>query len=82
MAAITVGTQAVELDTTSFRNPVIQNLGPGQLYFDWVPVTAATGFKLMVGAVYEFPRTMPRGHKVYLIASAPNTDVRVIGGAF
>lgn len=75
-----VGTAAVAANIKSTDSPVIQNLGPGNLYFDFdAAVSASTGFKLEVGMVYEFPRDLSlAGPKLYFIADAANTDVRML----
>lgn len=60
---------------------MVQNLGPGDLYWDVsnaVTVAGATGgVKISVGATYEFPADLSEGAgSVWLIASVADTDVR------
>lgn len=77
---ITVGTAATRLVIPGSNAPVIQNLGPGNLYVDHdSTVTTATGLKLAVGDVYEFPRDLNQGTgECWLVADAANTDVRYL----
>lgn len=61
--------------------PVIQNLGPGNVYLDTDgDVDALSGFRIAAGGVYEFPTSgasSPRG--IFMVADAANTDVRIVG---
>lgn len=77
---ITVGTSAVSLGLDSSSTPVIQNLGPGNVYIDSTDqVTTSTGLKLGVGDVYEFLRDLNQaGGEIFLVADAGNTDVRYV----
>ena len=61
----------------ALSRPVIQNLGPGDLYLDFVPdVAVGTGFKLEPeGPALEFSQRIARA--LYAVASA-DTDVRFI----
>lgn len=78
---MTIGTTAVKLPFGPADRPVIQNLGPGDLYFgsnDGVGIY--TGIKLVVGAGYEFPATLsaiPAWDEVWVVASEEGTDVRI-----
>ena len=77
---VTVGvvpTQLVSL--TGQTTPVLQNLGPGIIYFDHDPaVTAATGLRLGVGDTYEFPRDLVvAGGLLYAVADV-DTDLRIL----
>jgi hypothetical protein len=76
----TVGTTAVRLALPPNATPVVQNLGPGTLYFDTGnDVTVATGIRLPVGAVFEFVRDLSAvGGDLWLIADAANTNVRYL----
>lgn len=58
--------------------PVIQNLGPGDLYVDFDPeVAVGTGLKLEPeGAPLEFSQRVT--HALYVVASEDGTDVRFI----
>lgn len=66
------------VDTSA--TPVVQNLGPGNLYVDHDPaVTATTGFKLVPNSVYEWPHDLGQATGViYAIADAVSTDVRIL----
>lgn len=73
-----LGTTSQSIASTRER-PVIQNLGPGNVYIDTDgDVDSSSGLKLVVGAVYEFP-TSGSPSKIYLVADMPSTDVRIIG---
>lgn len=80
MTSVSVGTAAVNVtDIVARGKPIIQNLGPGNVYFDSQPgVTAASGVKLVVGATYEFAEMLGDETGLSLIADAANTDVRII----
>lgn len=80
MAQLTVGTTAVDvLAATGRGRPIIQNLGPGKLYFDSAPnVTTSTGIQLAVGASYEFASAISLETGLSVIADQAATDVRVI----
>lgn len=74
---ILVGTTAVQIPVDRSR-PVIQNLGPGDLYLDTDgDVDANSGLKLIPTAVYEFP-VAGAGMNVWVVATQASTDVRVI----
>lgn len=76
---LTVGVAAVPLGLEGTVTPVIQNLGPGDLYLGGADVTVADGFKLAPNAVYEYPRDLGQGAgKIHLVSSMANTDVRVL----
>jgi hypothetical protein len=57
---------------------MLQNLGPGLVYFDNDPdVSIETGIQMSVGAVYEFPRDVSiGGGLVWLVADQDDCDVR------
>lgn len=75
---ILVGTTAVNLPGGRAR-PVIQNLGPGDIYIDTDgDVDADSGLKLVPNAVYEFP-TSGSLSEIWVVATAENTDIRVVG---
>jgi len=73
---------AVDSGYEGSQQPIIQNLGPGNIYLG--PMNDAetlyyTGLKLPVGAVYEYPATLVEGgKKVFLYADEIGTDVRII----
>lgn len=60
--------------------PIIQNLGPGDLYLGTGPEALATvGLKLPVNAVYELAATLVEGAgQVCLLADGDDCDVRII----
>lgn len=62
------------------QQPIIQNLGPGNLYVGTTNTDlATTGLYLPAGAVYEFPKVVQEGAgAIWLQADAPDTDVRII----
>lgn len=57
---------------------MLQNLGPGALYFDFASnVTATTGLKLDVGGAFELPRVSAET-KLYAVADQAATDLRYL----
>lgn len=78
---ITVGTSETQLKDNFSPNSklIIQNLGPGKVYFDTTPsVTESSGIQLSVGVAYEFNINVAYAANVSLIADTPDTDVRII----
>lgn len=74
---ISVGVTASAIPVRQGDRPVIQNLGPGDLYIDTDPnVTTGNGVKIVVDGSYEFSED-PR-KTVYAVASLAATDVRVM----
>jgi hypothetical protein len=65
---------------TGTMRPIIQNLGPGNLYLSTSSTSITTrGIKLPVNAVYELPATLVEGAgQVWLGASGDDCDVRII----
>jgi hypothetical protein len=65
---------------TGTMRPIIQNLGPGDLYLSTGSASITTrGIKLPINAVYELPATLAEGAaQVWLHASGGNCDVRII----
>lgn len=65
---------------TGNSQPIIQNLGPGNLYIGTTGDNLqTTGLYLPAGAVYEFPAVVNEGAgQVWVEADAPDTDVRII----
>jgi len=65
---------------TGTMRPVIQNLGPGDLYLGTNNTNLTTvGIKLPVNAVYEIPAVLSEGaSQIWLAASGGNCDVRII----
>ena len=77
--ATTMTTYSLPAFSGSMR-PVIQNLGPGDLYLSTNNTNiTTTGLKLPINAVYEIPATLNEGAaQVWLAASGGNCDVRII----
>lgn len=76
---IILGTTAQRIPGDRSR-PLIQNLGPGNVYVDTDgEVTAEEGFKLVPNATYEFPTPGGNSTGIWIIADAADTDVRVVG---
>lgn len=74
-----VGTSAVSLGVAQSVTPVIQNLGPGNLYLGNSAVATSTGFKITPGSAYEFPRHLSYGvGALWAVADQVNTDVRIL----
>jgi hypothetical protein len=75
---ITVGPAPTRLVLPSDATPVFQNLGPAAVYIDTdADLTVGSGFRLPVGAGYEFTRDLSfSGGSVWLVADAPAADVR------
>ena len=72
----------VDSGFTGSQQPVIQNLGPGDIHFGTSPDNLInTGIFLPAGGVYEFPATLVEGAgRVYLqvCTSGIQADVRII----
>lgn len=69
----------MRLPVDSSASPLVQNIGPGTVYFDTRrDVTVGTGFRLAAGAAYEFPRDLNQsGGALFLVADA-DSDVRYV----
>lgn len=80
---VDVGTSEVELDTSDYpdtgakgQSLILQNLGTGDIYFDFLTgVESGTGIKVAANGGYEILNWSP-SMKIYLIASAVDTDLR------
>lgn len=82
----TVGIEPVILGTTAFggtggavgvSRPIIQNLGPGDLYLDFSSAVAiGSGVKLIPNERLEFGGRLAQA--LYVVASQAATDVRFI----
>ena len=60
MNKVTVTTAVFNLPLGTGSRPLLQNLGPGDIYFgDSSSVSVNNGFKLSPGMGYEFPHTLP-----------------------
>jgi hypothetical protein len=79
MSAISVGTTPVKLSAAVGRAKVIiQNLGPGTLYFDLdAAVAPETGIKIPADSGYEFYSSLGDTGDLYLVSSA-TSDVRYL----
>ena len=77
---LTVGTAPVELPLGVTTTPVIQNLGPGTVYFDGSnEVTTGTGIQVPLNGSYEFPRDLGLGGgTIWLVSTEAATDVRYL----
>jgi hypothetical protein len=77
---ITVAAGATNSGFTGTKQPVIQNLGPGDLYVSDVNTNITTeGLYLPPYAVYEFPQVVVEGPgAIWLQALGGNCDVRII----
>ena len=65
---------------TRTARPIVQNLGPGTLYFSSREANIATeGLKLVPNAVYELPTSLVEGiGEVWLEAAGSVCDVRIL----
>jgi hypothetical protein len=77
---ITVAAGATNSGFTGTTAPVIQNLGPGDLYVSDTNTDVTTrGLYLPPYAVYEFPQVVVEGPgAIWLQALGGNCDVRII----
>jgi hypothetical protein len=79
MQQITVTTTVASLPLGGNATPILQNLGPGMVYFGpTFSLTAGNGFKLPPGVGYEFPqslRAMSSWDVVYVISDS-TADLR------
>lgn len=75
---VTVAAGATQLDFSGTQQPIIQNLGPGDLYvYSKNDSITTNGIKLPAGAVYEFPATLAEGAgNVWVQALVATCDVR------
>ncbi len=79
---ITEGQGTVDSGFSGSKQPIIQNLGPGDIHFSTSPDNiATTGIYLPVGAVYEFPSTLVSGGGnlfLRVLTGHVSADVRII----
>ena len=75
---LTVGTVPVRVPITARQRPLIQNLGPGVIYFDNAQtVSADASIKMDVGVVYEFPADLGEGvGALWVVADQAGCDLR------
>lgn len=80
MSAITIGTDAVPVDSLSMgaRNILIQNLGPDSVFMDSTEdVSSSEGFEIAVGGVYETPGSA--GYSSIYLVSSGTSNLRIVG---
>jgi hypothetical protein len=77
---LTVATGAVNTELDWTARPIIQNLGPGTLYFGPFEANLLTeGLLLPAGKAYEFPATLVEGSgSLWLKADGGDCDLRII----
>ena len=71
---------AVKPTLSKTSRPIIQNLGPGTLYFNTSGANVIdTGIKMEPLAVYEFPTTLVEGPgAVWFQAETDTCDIRIL----
>jgi hypothetical protein len=71
---------AIKPTLSKTSRPIIQNLGPGTLYFNTSGVSViATGIKMEPLAVYEFPTTLVEGPgNIWFQAENDICDIRIL----
>lgn len=75
----TIGTSPVRLDVPTAATPIVQNLGPGNVFLGDAAVTTGTGLKLSPNSAFEFPRDLGQGFGgLFAVADAAGTDVRYL----
>jgi len=77
---LTVAQGAYNTGYTATQQPIIQNLGAGDLYLGSTSTDlTTTGLYLPPGAVYEYPKVVQDGAgAVWIQASGGNCDVRIM----
>lgn len=81
---VLVGTSTVDLGIRTRVMPIIQNLGPGDLFLNTdEPVTLENGIRLLEGEAMQFMTQSAQEAGIWLVATEEDTDVRIIsiGGA-
>lgn len=77
MPALSVAGTPVKLPGGHTGRPLIQNLGPDDVYFDRSEtVTPSTGVKVEVGRDYELPTAPVKGGGPIWLVSSGASDVR------
>jgi hypothetical protein len=71
---------AVNTGFSGTTQPIIQNLGPGNIYLGTTSVNlSTTGIYMPPGSVYELPATLVEGAKeLFIQTDGDLTDVRII----
>ena len=77
---ITTAQGAYNTGYTGTQQPIVQNLGPGDLYLGTVSASLTTeGLKLPAGSVYELPKVVQEGAgAIWIQADGGNCDVRIL----
>jgi hypothetical protein len=77
---LTVAAGAVNTGLTGATAPVIQNLGPGTLYFGPTPDDLLTeGLVLPAGKAYEYPAHLVMGSgALWIQAQEDSCDLRIV----
>lgn len=79
MAQCLVGTDVVDLGIRNSIRPIIQNLGPGDLYVNTdEPATLDNGIRLLPGEAMQFLTPSAQEAGIWVIATQTDTDVRII----
>ena len=72
----------VDTGFTGSQQPIIQNLGPGDIHFNTSENNIVTnGIYLPAGAVYEFPATLVEGANklwIQVCYAGVSADVRIV----
>jgi hypothetical protein len=71
---------AVDSGYSGTQQPVVQNLGPGDLYLGTSSDDLLTeGIQLPPGAVYEWPKVVQEGSgSIWMLADGDDCDIRII----
>lgn len=72
-----VGIEPQQVPLDGSQAPMLQNLGPGTIYFDArADVAVGTGIELAVGDVYEFPDDLHNIGALFVVSTVADTDLR------
>ena len=75
---ILLSTTSVQVPSAGRSRLILQNLGPGTVYFDTDgDVDTVSGIELAVGDIFEF-ETSSGDDNVWVVATLPSTDLRVV----
>lgn len=76
---VLVGTEVVDLGIRNRVLPIIQNLGPGDLFINTdEPATLTNGLRLKPGEAMQFMTPSAQEAGIWVIATEADTDVRII----
>lgn len=81
MPQVSVGTAVVAVPFGGGETPLIQNLGPADIFLGRTPdLTVGNGILVAVGDTYEFPRDLGGSGEttIYLVSAAAGNDVRYL----